>query len=249
MLLAHSLSCFLWIRYFKFVCTSCAVFVLSMTVKTLIRCLPVFTLQYQMSGVRRLGLLQTAHRNTLGAKLCPRKYKTWIYNMCSSHFWNLPCVYPCFVSINKSYNIIWTPLPERDVLLFISLTVLHHCKSRALHVVELDYFINEWATRDQVEHTKTIIINFYFPFLCPLPLIWAMLDIKLCILGEELEGRGGSQSGLRWTTPPIVTEIKLPVSYPIMNFCTDHSRKSTYQLMYNRHHCFPLITQRKFLCS
>ena len=51
-----------------------------MTVKTLIRHLPVFILQYQMSSVRKLGLLQTAHRNTLGVKLCPRKYKTWIYN-------------------------------------------------------------------------------------------------------------------------------------------------------------------------
>ena len=44
---------------------------LSPTVKTLIRRLPVFILQYQISGVRKLGLLQRAHRNTLGAKLCP----------------------------------------------------------------------------------------------------------------------------------------------------------------------------------
>ena len=31
---------------------------------------------------------------------------------CSSHFWNLPCVYPCVGLINESYNIIWIPSPE-----------------------------------------------------------------------------------------------------------------------------------------
>ena len=74
MLLAHSLSCFLWIRCFKVVYISCAMFVLSMTVKTLIRHLPVFILQYQMSGVRKLvcykqlieilWVLNYAHENT-----------------------------------------------------------------------------------------------------------------------------------------------------------------------------------------
>ena len=41
------------------------------------------------------------------------------FGQCSSHFWNLPCVYLCVGSINESFTFTWIPSPEWDIFLLL----------------------------------------------------------------------------------------------------------------------------------
>ena len=100
---------------------------------------------------------------------------------CSNYFWNFPCVYPCVRSTNE------ISLPELDVFSSNSSSLWVKSSGHG----EGNERLKETKMNSQ---TKTDIwseFSFCISLCSPPPHIWAMPDLNLCNLCEELEGRGG----------------------------------------------------------